>query len=162
MVRAHPNTNFPLSKRQLQSDFWAVLFVVAVFNSLSLVMKNYATFEQAQKLHEKGFFFGEPTFGDVFYIIHPDTGNIDNVVVGSAKWHLSALLPMYRAPSLQDLMENIGDDYAIRYEKKRAYWTIEKTKSVDFSVQEVDFIVNSFPIGYGENPITLIVNLICG
>lgn len=136
--------------------------MVAVFNSLSLVMKNYATFEQAQRLHEKGIFFDEPTFGDVYYIVHPDTGVVDNVVVGSAKWHISSLLPMYRAPSLQDLMKKIGDDYAIRYEKKRGYWTIEKTKSVDFSVQEVDFMINSFPIGYHENPITLIIDLICG
>lgn len=125
-------------------------------------MKNYATFEQAERLYCKGFFFDEPTFGDVFYTIHPDNGIIDNVVVGSAKWHISSLLPMYRAPSLQDLMKLIGDDYAVRYEIKRGYWTIEKTKSVDFSVQEVDYMVNSFPIGYDENPISLIVNLLCG
>ena len=126
-------------------------------------MKNYATFEQAQRLHEKGvLFFDDPAFGDVYYTVHPDTGVVDNVVVGSAKWHISALLQMYRAPSLQDLMALIGDDYAIRYEKKRGYWTIEKTKSVDFSVEEVDFMVNSFPIGYHENPITLIIDLICG
>lgn len=125
-------------------------------------MKNYATLEQAQRLHQKGILFAEPALGDVYYTVHPDTGSVDNVVVGSAKWHISSLLPMYRAPSLQDLMEIIGDDYAIRYEKKRGHWTIEKTKSVDFSVHEVDFIVNSFPITYGENPITLIVNIICG
>lgn len=125
-------------------------------------MKNYATLEQAERLYHKGFFFDEPTFGDIFYTIHPDTGIVDNVVVGSAKWHISSLLPMYRAPSLQDLMKLIGDDYSIRYEIKRGYWTIEKIKSVDFSVQEVDYMVNSFPIGYDENPISLIVNLLCG
>ena len=125
-------------------------------------MKNYATFEQAERLYRKGFFFDEPTFGDVFYTVHPDTGAVDNVVVGSAKWHISALLPMYRAPSLQDLIKLIGDNYAIRYEKKREYWTIEKIKSVDFSVQEVDYMIKSFPICYEQNPIDLIVNLICG
>lgn len=125
-------------------------------------MKNYATFEQSQRLFDKGFVFDEPTFGDVFYTVHPDTGSIDNVVVGSAKWHISAMLPMYRAPSLYDLMELVGDDYSIRYEKKRGYWTIEKTKLVDFSVQEVDYMTHSYPIGYHECPITLIVDLICG
>ena len=125
-------------------------------------MKNYATFEQAEKLYHKGFFFDEPSFGDVFYTIHPDTGVVDNVVVGSAKWHISALLKKYRAPSLQDLIELLGDDYAVRYEKSKGYWTIEVTKSVDFAVQDVDYIVNSFPVGYADNPITLITDFICG
>ena len=125
-------------------------------------MKNYATFEQTQRLHEKGIFFDEPEFGDVYYTVHHDTGVVDNVVVGSAKWHISALLPMYRAPSLQDLMKLIGDEYAVRYEKKRGYWTIEKIKQLDFSVQEIDYLIKSFPIGYEQSPIDLIVNLICG
>ena len=125
-------------------------------------MKNYTTFEQSELLYLKGFFFDEPKFGDLFYTIHPDTGAIDNVLVGSAKWHISSMLKMFRAPSLSDLMQLLGDEYSIRFEKKRGYWTLEKAKLHDFSVQEVDYMVHSFPIGYHECPFTLIVDFICG
>jgi len=123
-------------------------------------MEKYANFEQAQRLFVKGFVFDEPTFGDVFYTVHPDTGTIDNIVVGSGKWQISEALPIFRAPSLQDLMKLVGDKYSIRYEKNSGYWTIEKTKLIDFTVEE-DYMVTSFPVGRNENPIDLLVDLIC-
>ena len=124
-------------------------------------MKNYATFEQAEKLHLKGVQFDGPKFGDLFYTVHPDTGIVDNVLVGSAKWHVSAMIPMLRAPSLKDLIELLGYEYAIRFETKENYWVLEKVKLYDFTSGEYDYIITSFPIGYKECPITLIVDFIC-
>lgn len=125
-------------------------------------MKNYATFEQAERLHDKGVRFDEPKFGDLYYTVHPDTGAIDNVLVGSAKWHISAMLPMFRGPSLRDLLEHIGYEYAIRFETKNNYWVLEKLKLYDFTSGEYDYFITSFPIGYHECPFTLIVDFICG
>lgn len=125
-------------------------------------MKNYTTFEQSQRLFEKGCVFDEPTFGDLFYTVHPDTGQVDNVLVGSAKWHISAMLPMFRAPSLKDLIEHIGYEYAVRFETKSNHWVLEKAELYDFTSGEYDYIIKSFPIGYHECPFTLIVDFICG
>lgn len=125
-------------------------------------MKNYATFEQSERLHEKGINFGEPEFGDLFYTVHPDTHMVDNVLVGSAKWHISALLPMYRSPSLKDLIEVLGYEYAIRFETKDNHWVLEKVKLYDFTAEQVDYMIHSFPIGYSKCPFTLIVDFICG
>jgi len=102
-------------------------------------MKNYSTFDDSQRLFKKGIVFNEPSFGDVFYTIHPDTNQVDTVVVGSAKYHISAMLPMFRAPSLGDLMQMLGDDFAIRFEKSRNSWVLEKQRSVSFQVEEVDY-----------------------
>lgn len=123
-------------------------------------MKNYANFEQSKTLAEKSIYFDEPKFGDLFYTIHPDTNTIDNVLVGSAKWHISAMLPMCRAPSLQDLIKFIGIEYRIAYDAKNNLWTIEKVKIMDFTIKDFDYMVYSFPVKTGECPITIIVELI--
>jgi hypothetical protein len=125
-------------------------------------MKNYATFEQAERLNNKGIKFGEPKFGDLYYTVHPDTGVIDNVLVGSAKWYISEMLPMFRGPSLHDLLEYIGYEYAIRFEHKHNYWVLEKTIFYDFTSEDYDYISTSIPIGCHKCPFTLIIDFICG
>ena len=104
-------------------------------------MKNYANFEQSMFLHNKGITFGEPQFGDVYWTVHPDTDAIDNVVVGSAKWHIVMFLDKYRAPSLSDLLKQIGSSYSIRCGD---HWVL--TKKAKYSVKAYT----------GENPIDLI------
>ena len=104
-------------------------------------MKNYANFEQSMFLHNKGITFGEPQFGDVYWTVHPDTDVIDNVVVGSAKWHIVMFLDKYRAPSLSDLLKKIGGGYSIRCGD---WWQLTKIKEDGAIVWQ------------GENPIDLI------
>lgn len=123
-------------------------------------MKNYPTFEQSKKLHEKNIIFGEPVFGDLFYTVHPDTNQIDTVIVGSAKWHISALLQMYRAPSLKDLIELLADEYAIRFEKTTNEWVLEKTTLLDFTSNEYDYLIKSHPVSRNKCPFDLIIDFI--
>lgn len=105
-------------------------------------MKNYANFEQSKFLHNKGIDFGEPQIGDVYWIVHPDTDAIDNVVVGSAKWHIVMFLDKYRAPSLSDLLKQIGGNYSVRCGD---WWQLMKS-------------TKEGAIAYhGENPIDLIL-----
>ena len=104
-------------------------------------MKNYADFERSEFFHDKGIDFGEPQLGDVYWTVHPDTEAIDNVVVGSAKWHIVAHLEKFRAPSLSDLLKQIGGNYSVRCGD---HWQLTKITREGAIVWQ------------GENPIDLI------
>lgn len=114
-------------------------------------LKHIVNLETAKKLHTIGFKNESPEFGDVFYTIHPDTKQVDTVVVGSAKWHISALLEMYFAPSAIDILQQIGEGYRLCYVTNK-FWIVEKEVNIRFDSVEYEYVAQLSPIENNENP----------
>jgi hypothetical protein len=114
-------------------------------------LKHIVSFETAKKLHSVGFKNENPKFGEVFYTIHPDTKQVDTVVVGSAKWHISALLEMYFAASATDLLQRMGENYRLLCVGGKD-WIVEKEINTRFDNVEYEYITESFPLENNANP----------
>ena len=114
-------------------------------------LKHIVSLETAKKLHAVGLKNENPEFGDVFYTVHPDTKQVDTVVVGSAKWHISALLEMYFAASATDLLQRMGERYRLLCVGGKN-WIVEKEIDIRFDDAEYEYVIEAFPLGNNTNP----------
>lgn len=114
-------------------------------------LKHIVSLETAKKLHVAGLKNENPAFGDVFYTIHPDTKQVDTVVVGSAKWHISALLEMYFAASATDLLQRMGERYRLLCVGGKN-WIVEKEIDTRFDDAEYEYVTEAFPLENNANP----------
>lgn len=114
-------------------------------------LKHIVCLETAKKLHAIGLKNENPEFGDVFYTIHPDTKQVDTVVVGSAKWHISAMLEMYFAASATDLLQRMGERYRLLCVGGKN-WIVEKEINTWFDDAEYDYVTEAFPLENNANP----------
>lgn len=114
-------------------------------------LKHIVSLKTAKKLHAVGLKNENPEFGDVFYTVHPDTKQVDTVVVGSAKWHISALLEMYFAASATDLLQRMGERYRLLCVGGKN-WIVEKEIYTNFSDHEHEYVTEAYPLENGENP----------
>lgn len=114
-------------------------------------LKHTVSLETAKKLHAVGLKNENPEFGDVFYTVHPDTKQVDTVVVGSAKWHISALLEMYFAASATDLLQRMGERYRLLCVGGKN-WIVEKEIDTRFDDAEYEYVTEAFPLENNANP----------
>lgn len=114
-------------------------------------LKHIVSLETAKKLHAVGLKNEKPEFGDIFYTIHPDTKQVDTVVVGSAKWNISALLEMYFAPSATDLLQRMGECYRLLCVGGKN-WIVEKEIYTSFDDSKYEYVTEAYPIENNANP----------
>lgn len=114
-------------------------------------LKHIVSLETAKKLHAVGLKNESPGFGDVFYTIHPDTKQVDTVVVGSAKWHISALLEMYFAASATDILQRMGERYRLLCVGGKN-WIVEKEIDTRFDHTDYEYVTEAFPLENHANP----------
>lgn len=114
-------------------------------------LKHIVCIETAKKLHAVGLKNENPGFGDVFYTVHPDTKQVDTVVVGSAKWLISASLEMYFAASAIDLLQRMGERYRLLCVGGKN-WIVEKENYTRFDDAEHEYVTEAFPLENNANP----------
>lgn len=114
-------------------------------------MKHIVSFETAKELHAAGLKNENPEFGDVFYTVHPDTKQVDTVVVGSAKWLIYASLEMYFAASATDLLQRMGESYRL-FCVNGKNWIVEKEFNTRFDDAEHEYVTEAFPLENNTNP----------